>query len=126
MSHVGITRDIRTIQRNLDVVVQYLDVDKDTRNKPYGYSRRLTSSFVLGPRESIVLQLAKAMISDALPDQLHYAVESAFSTDTQQPAQLSGLTTKKQGESTRAGTHSTFCPVETVEELVTIFLNRSR
>lgn len=120
LSHVGITRDIRTIQRNLDVVAQYLDVDKDTRNKPYGYSRRLTSQFVLGPRESIVLELAKPMISDVLPDQLHYAVESAFQPILNHQRSYPGLQ-RKQGESTRAGTHSTFCPVETVEELVTIF-----
>ncbi|CAK1705593.1 WYL domain-containing protein [Vibrio crassostreae] len=78
LSHAGIERDIRTIQRNLDVVVQYLDVDKDTRNKPYGYSRELISQIVLGPRESIVLQLAKALVTDVLPTPLHYAVESAF------------------------------------------------
>ncbi len=102
------------------MVVQYLDVDKDTRNKPYGYSRRLTSPFVLDPRESIVLQLAKAMISDALPEQLHYAVESAFQPILSNQRSYPGLQ-RKQGESTRAGTHSTFCPVETVEELVTIF-----
>ncbi|HHP0513610.1 TPA: hypothetical protein ACRZ3R_004413 [Vibrio harveyi] len=120
LSHAGITRDIRTIQRNLDVVAQYLDVDKDTRNKPYGYSRQLTSQFVLGPRESIVLQLAKAMISDALPDQLHYAVESAFQPILNHQRSYPGLQ-RTEGESTKAGTHSKLCPAKTVKELVTIF-----
>ena len=120
LSHAGIIRDIRTIQRNLDVVVQYLDVDKDTRNKPYGYSRRLTSQFVLGPRESIVLQLAKAMITDALPGQLHYAVESAFQPILNHQRSYPGLQ-RTEGENIKAGTHSGYSPAKTVTELVTIF-----
>ncbi len=78
LASIGIERDIRTIQRNLDVVVHYLDVDKDTRSKPYGYSRRLNSHLVLGPRESIILKLSKALASVTLPPSMHLAIETAF------------------------------------------------
>lgn len=78
LASIGIERDIRTIQRNLDVVVHYLDVDKDTRSKPYGYSRHLNSHLVLGPRESVILKLSKALASVTLPSSMQLAIEAAF------------------------------------------------
>ncbi len=78
LENAGISRDIRTIQRNLDIVVEYLDVDKDTRNKPYGYSRRFNSPNVLSGRELILIELAKASICHILPKSLHHLIFSAF------------------------------------------------
>lgn len=40
LKEINLERDIRTIQRNLDVLAHYFDVEKDTRDKPHGYSRR--------------------------------------------------------------------------------------
>lgn len=71
LSHIGIERDIRTIQRNLNTVVQYLDVDQDVRSKPYGYRRRLSAPVVLNPKEWMVVQLARAMLIEILPASMH-------------------------------------------------------
>lgn len=59
LENAGIRRDIRTIQRNLDVVVQYLGVDKDTSSKPYGYSKRHASYLGFTPIEMVLLALAE-------------------------------------------------------------------
>ncbi|PSV24148.1 hypothetical protein [Photobacterium kishitanii] len=74
----GIERDIRTIQRNLDLIVTYFNVDKDTRDKPYGYSRHLQSKFVLGPREHIILGLAESYLRSVLPQALSAVIDSTF------------------------------------------------
>ncbi|TOL80716.1 WYL domain-containing protein, partial [Vibrio parahaemolyticus] len=34
---IGISRDIRTIQRNLEMLSEHFPIDRDTRSKPYGY-----------------------------------------------------------------------------------------
>ncbi|MDD9173772.1 hypothetical protein ERW49_18115 [Aliivibrio finisterrensis] len=74
----GIERDIRTIQRNLELISNYFDVDKDTRDKPYGYSRKLHQKMVLGLRESIILGLAEVYLRAALPNELSSVIDSAF------------------------------------------------
>lgn len=63
----GMYRGIRSVQRNLDVIVDYFDVDKDTRSKPFGYSRGMYSQPTLGARELVLLQLAKATPQSATP-----------------------------------------------------------
>ena len=78
LMQAGIERDIRTIQRNLDLISNYFDVDKDTRDKPYGYSKNLHPKMVLGPRESIILGLAEAYLRAALPNGLSSVIDSAF------------------------------------------------
>ncbi|TLS67715.1 WYL domain-containing protein [Photobacterium damselae] len=74
----GIERDIRTIQRNLDLIVTYFNVDKDTRDKPYGYSRHLQSKFILGPREHVILGLAESYLRSVLPPALSAVIDSTF------------------------------------------------
>ena len=74
----GIKRDIRTIQRNLDLIVTYFNVDKDTRDKPFGYSRYLKSKLVLGPRENIILGLAESYLRTILPQELSTVIDSTF------------------------------------------------
>ncbi len=51
LADAGIYRGIRSVQRNLDVIVDYFNVDKDTRSKPFGYSRRICRQPTLGARE---------------------------------------------------------------------------
>lgn len=38
LADVGFVRDLRTVQRQLEVVCDHFDIERDTRNKPYGYS----------------------------------------------------------------------------------------
>lgn len=78
LKEINLERDIRTIQRNLDVLAHYFDVEKDTRDKPYGYSRRSNNKRTLGAREAIILSLAEELLKQVLPKELMSAVESTF------------------------------------------------
>ncbi len=97
LADTGIYRSIRSIQRNLDIIINYFDVDKDTRNKPFGYSRRMHNPIILGTRELLLLQLAKSVISQQLPSSLEYAIESAFSLILTQPRSHTGTKPPKDG-----------------------------
>lgn len=90
LSNAGIHRGIRSIQRNLDVIVNYFDVEKDTRGKPYGYRRRTPFFATLGARELILLQLAKSMLNQHFPPSLQYAIDSAFNILEIQPRSYTG------------------------------------
>lgn len=37
LDHAGLVRELRTIQRQLDELVQHFDIDRDSSSKPYGY-----------------------------------------------------------------------------------------
>ncbi len=101
LADAGIYRGIRSVQRNLDVIVDYFNVDKDTRSKPFGYSRGICSQPTLGARELVLLQLAKATISQQLPSSLEYAIDFAFSLLRTQPRSYAGMKTP-QGDSSKA------------------------
>ncbi|MDK2631680.1 hypothetical protein QO216_23075, partial [Vibrio vulnificus] len=97
LASIGIERDIRTIQRNLDVVVHYLDVDKETRGKTYGYSRQLNSHLVLGPRESVILKPSKAIARVTLPSSMQLAIEAAFEPIAIQQQTFPGIKSTQWG-----------------------------
>lgn len=78
LSNIGIERDIRTIQRNLDVIIEYFDVDKDDRDKPYGYSRRSNNILTIGPQEAILLSLAETYLKNLLPTTLLDTISNVF------------------------------------------------
>lgn len=78
LENAGIRRDIRTIQRNLDVIVQYLGVDKDTNSKPYGYSKRYTSYLGFNASEMLLLTLAEKTLISNLSKQTSPIIQRAF------------------------------------------------
>lgn len=78
LADAGIHRDIRTIQRNLNVIVDYFDVEKDDRDKPYGYSRRSNYILSIGASEAILLSLAESYLINLLPVSLTHKIEAAF------------------------------------------------
>lgn len=88
LDEAGLVRDIRTIQRNLDVVTRYFDVEKDTRDKPYGYSRRSNQKRTLAAREAIILALAEQNLKEILPAELVGAIATTF---TEAQIQLSPI-----------------------------------
>lgn len=101
LADAGMYRGIRSVQRNLDVIVDYFDVDKDTRSKPFGYSRGMYSQPTLGARELVLLQLAKAILSQKLPPSLEYAIDFAFSLLRVQPRSHTGMR-PPQGDTRKA------------------------
>lgn len=82
LSHVGIVRDIRTIQRNLEMLSEHFDIEKDDRSKPYGYSWVKGSGSLsmqnLSSQESLLLSLAEDYLSNLLPANVMASLDGFF------------------------------------------------
>lgn len=82
LKHAGIVRDIRTIQRNLEMLCEHFEVECDDRCKPYGYSfgknNKGFSLPSLTPQESLLLALSEDYLSKLLPQNLMASMESLF------------------------------------------------
>ena len=79
---IGIFRDIRTIQRNLEMLSEHFAIDRDTRSKPYGYSFG-SSCDVLGvsslnAHESLLLALAEKHLKFLLPKDVVSSLRTHF------------------------------------------------
>ncbi len=83
LSSIGVERDIRTIQRNLDILVQYLNVSKDIRDRPYGYRREASTLNSFGPRETVLMAFAELWLTNTFPIEYRAIINSLF-TDIQQ------------------------------------------
>lgn len=79
---IGIVRDLRTIQRQLQMLVENFDISCDDRTHPYGYSwngeAKVFAVPNLTPQESLLLLLAKMQLQSLLPAQLLNAMEAFF------------------------------------------------
>ena len=80
---VGIDRDIRTIQRQLEMLSEHFEIERDDRNKPYGYrwleySRGLSVPN-LSLQESLLLRLAEEHLKNILPSRLMKSMDGFFS-----------------------------------------------
>ncbi|WP_434567652.1 hypothetical protein QFW85_26730 [Vibrio chagasii] len=87
LSSIGVERDIRTIQRNLDILVQHLNVAKDTRDRPYGYRREASMLNSFGARETILLAFAEQWLANSFPVEYRAIIHSLFSEVLQQKSQ---------------------------------------
>ena len=72
-----IHRDIRTIQRNLNVLVELNLIEKDDRSKPYGYQNRL-HHHALPPRDALIFQLVNEHFIHLTPASLLRALQNRF------------------------------------------------
>lgn len=83
LQDAGIERDLRTIQRQMEMLSTHLEIDRDDRSKPYGYSWREQAKALavpnLTPQESLLLQLAKEHLKNLLPDRLMKSMDDFFS-----------------------------------------------
>ncbi|NOH81484.1 WYL domain-containing protein [Vibrio sp. RE86] len=83
LEHAGIARDIRTIQRNLEMLCEHFEIERDDRTKPYGYSLKQNIDGLalptLTPQESLLLALAEDYLSNLLPQSLMASMQSFFS-----------------------------------------------
>ena len=78
----GFDRDKRTIQRQLEILSEHFDIERDDRNKPYGY-RWLShakgfSIPNLSAQESLLLMLAEEHLKNLLPSRLMKSMEGFF------------------------------------------------
>ena len=78
----GIERDIRSIQRNLEMLSEHFDIVRDDRSKPYGYSWKKNSHGFslpqLSPQESLLLNLAEDYLSNLLPSNVISSMDGFF------------------------------------------------
>ncbi|HCG5509686.1 TPA: WYL domain-containing protein [Vibrio parahaemolyticus] len=82
LQSVGIERDIRSIQRNLEMLCEHFDIVRDERTKPYGYSWKKESNGFslprLSPQESLLLSLSEDYLSNLLPANVVSSLEGFF------------------------------------------------
>lgn len=82
LKDAGIVRELRIIQRQLEMLSEHFDIERDARNKPYGY-RLLDQAKALAvpqltPQESLLLNLAQAQLQHLLPAKLMKSMEGFF------------------------------------------------
>lgn len=78
----GYERNIRTIQRHLDTLSMAFGLERDERNKPFGYRWRDKAVALslpgLSAQESLLLHLAQQHLHALLPPQLMRSMEPYF------------------------------------------------
>ncbi len=79
----GFERDIRTVQRQVEMLSNHFAIERDERCKPYGYrwleeAQNLSLS-MLSEQESLLLSLAEKYLRDLLPMNLMKSMEGFFS-----------------------------------------------
>jgi predicted DNA-binding transcriptional regulator YafY len=82
LKDAGIDRELRTIQRQLEMLSEHFEIERDDRSKPYGY-RWLEQAKGLAvpnltPQESLLLGLAEEHLKNLLPARLVKSMESFF------------------------------------------------
>ena len=82
LSGAGVERDLRTIQRQLEMLSEHFEIERDERNKPYGYrwkerAKGLTLP-MLSEQESLLLTLAEQHLRALLPGTVMKSMESFF------------------------------------------------
>lgn len=76
-------RDLRTIQRQLEMLSEHFDIERDDSSKPYGYrwkeKARGMALPTLTEQESLLLTLAEQQLKNLLPPSLLKSMEGFFS-----------------------------------------------
>ena len=82
LADAGYERDMRTIQRQLEALSEFFDLDRDETTKPYRYSwkERATGFNLPGltPQESLLLTLAQQQLSSVLPARVMASMQGFF------------------------------------------------
>ena len=83
LASLGIKRELRTIQRQMEMLSVHFDIERDDRNKPYGYrfkeNARGLALPMLSEQESLLLTLAEQHLRNLLPASLMKSMEGFFS-----------------------------------------------
>lgn len=82
LKHAGMERELRTIQRQLEMLSEHFEIERDDSSKPYGY-RWLEQAKALAvpnltPQESLLLQLAEEHLKNLLPPRLMKSMDAFF------------------------------------------------
>lgn len=97
LADAGFERDMRTIQRQLETISEYFDIDRDDTAKPYRYCWNERAKGLslpsLSPQECLLLSLAEQQMQKLLPPKLMKSMEGFF---TQARGQLREQATAKR------------------------------
>ena len=82
LKEAGIERDLRTIQRQLEMLSEHFSLIRDNRSKPYGYQWPKHASGLAVPnlslQESLLLRLAEEHLRNLLPAHLMRSMDGFF------------------------------------------------
>ncbi|KYN83602.1 transcriptional regulator [Vibrio cidicii] len=82
LEHIGIERELRTIQRNLELLCEHFDIIRDERSKPYGYRWNKESEGMtlvkLSAQEALLLSLAEEYLIKLLPANITASLDGFF------------------------------------------------
>lgn len=82
LKDAGIERELRTIQRQLEMLSEHFEIERDDRSKPYGYRWLERAKGLalpnLTPQESLLLGLAEEHLKNLLPTRLMNSMEGFF------------------------------------------------
>lgn len=82
LTNAGIERDLRTVQRQLEMLSAHFEIERDDRSKPYGYRWKEGSKGLalpmLSEQESLLLTLAEQHLRNLLPASLMKSMEGFF------------------------------------------------
>lgn len=82
LKQMGLERGLRTIQRQMEMLSEHFDIDRDDRSKPYGYSWKEQSVGLTLPtlteQESVMLLLAQQHLANLLPASLMKSMQGFF------------------------------------------------
>ncbi len=78
----SLQRDIRTIQRQLEMLSKHFDIEQDSSSKPYGYRWKSSSKGlslpILSEQESLLLMLAEQHLKSLIPASLMQSLDGFF------------------------------------------------
>ena len=82
LKEAGYEREMRTIQRQLETLSEFFDIDRDDSSKPYRYCWKEQAKGLslpgLSAQESLLLMLAEQQLSSLLPARLMKSMEGFF------------------------------------------------
>lgn len=78
----GFDRGLRTVQRQLDELSQYYDIERDERSRPFGYrwreNARVYSLPEMAAHDALLLSLAEQHLGRVLPPAVQAAMDGLF------------------------------------------------
>lgn len=82
LKHIGIERELRTVQRNLELLCEHFDIIRDERSKPYGYRWNKDAGGMtlsrLSAQEALLLNLAEEYLLKLLPINITASLDGFF------------------------------------------------
>jgi predicted DNA-binding transcriptional regulator YafY len=82
LQDMGLLRDVRTIQRQLEMLSEHFEIERDDRSKPYGYRWKERAKGLalpmLSEQESMLLMLAQQHLAQLLPASVMASMKGFF------------------------------------------------